>query len=69
MHFNFNPRSREGSDKTTWKNVLSEVLFQSALPRGERHQLEDYLLMSVIFQSALPRGERLKAYHFPPSMS
>ena len=32
----FNPRSREGSDTHSRVKVFSTVLFQSALPRGER---------------------------------
>ena len=32
----FNPRSREGSDKTVTFNVLATAPFQSTLPRGER---------------------------------
>ena len=33
---NFNPRSREGSDLKAVTRLLPSVLFQSALPRGER---------------------------------
>ena len=34
----FNPRSREGSDRRFFSHILLYVLFQSTLPRGERHQ-------------------------------
>ena len=35
---NFNPRSREGSDTACSLLLIFSRLFQSALPRGERHQ-------------------------------
>ena len=34
---NFNPRSREGSDVSDCRYCLNSGLFQSTLPRGERH--------------------------------
>ena len=34
---NFNPRSREGSDSVCTLCCLRNILFQSTLPRGERH--------------------------------
>ncbi len=34
------------------------ILFQSALPRGERHSTQPNLDWTLAFQSALPRGER-----------
>ena len=33
---NFNPRSREGSDRSEFFKMLTNKLFQSTLPRGER---------------------------------
>ena len=33
-------------------------MFQSTLPRGERHQIKSLLIMLNMFQSTLPRGER-----------
>ena len=38
---NFNPRSREGSDIKPDCKLVATVLFQSALPRGERHENTD----------------------------
>ena len=37
----FNPRSREGSDEHEYLFVAQEKLFQSTLPRRERHKLDD----------------------------
>src|SRR5690606_26307747 len=36
----------------------SHSLFQSALPRGERHEQHASYIQGWLFQSALPRGER-----------
>ena len=36
IFFNFNPRSREGSDGSFFDFMRLEVEFQSTLPRGER---------------------------------
>ena len=54
----FNPRSREGSDIPILQTCLCLILFQSALPRGERHLPSEHRHQSKKFQSALPRGER-----------
>ena len=54
----FNPRSREGSDKEI-QNGSTLVLFQSTLPRRERHYLKFELDTINEFQSTLPRRERL----------
>ena len=61
MPYNFNPRSREGSDSSTSHQTIHFNPFQSTLPRRER------LYGSIIhghcdinaFQSTLPRRERL----------
>ena len=54
---NFNPRSHGGSDyNDTTGNPAS--LFQSTLPRGERHTCYNYKSSINGFQSTLPRGER-----------
>ena len=50
------------ADKLTPK--LNYVVFQSALPRGERRYPRSMKGGSVIFQSTLPRGERR-----PPAMA
>ena len=39
---------------------LSRTLFQSTLPREERHVLDIYIYDMCIFQSTLPREERRK---------
>jgi len=56
---NFNPRSRKGSDLSLVSiQMVLCILFQSALPQGER---QPYLMLTVLgdrFQSALPQGER-----------
>ena len=55
---NFNPRSREGSDKLAAKYHNYFGLFQSTLPRGERHLDGAVAGLWYLFQSTLPRGER-----------
>ena len=40
---NFNPRSREGSDPDENISIITQVIFQSALPRGERRGIRDSL--------------------------
>src|SRR5436853_572909 len=54
----FNPRSREGSDRVLDDPRANATLFQSTLPRRERH--DDYVAAHpyVVFQSTLPRRER-----------
>ena len=54
----FNPRSREGSDRNSAICDNSDSLFQSTLPRGERPGLAWFLFPFRAFQSTLPRGER-----------
>ena len=58
ISLDFNPRSREGSDKNRIVPLVLAVVFQSALPRGERHSGCRIGEMLDLFQSALPRGER-----------
>ena len=55
---NFNPRSREGSDKGADVLSLPLFVFQSTLPRRERHAHSPSVDSSPIFQSTLPRRER-----------
>ena len=55
---NFNPRSREGSDDKVSIDVSNSLIFQSALPRGERPVADRMRAVDEKFQSALPRGER-----------
>ena len=55
---NFNPRSREGSDNIHCHLFVSSALFQSTLPRRERHNLVMISRGAVEFQSTLPRRER-----------
>ena len=54
----FNPRSREGSDRMSNIMFGNFFRFQSTLPRGERHSSRIRYLISLRFQSTLPRGER-----------
>ena len=55
----FNPRSREGSDRKPDEQRMQKWLFQSTLPRGERRNISFRILGYPVFQSTLPRGERL----------
>ena len=64
MH-DFNPRSREGSDSETREERVRRKIFQSTLPRGERHlQIVKADVLVFKFQSTLPRGERHAPRHF-----
>jgi len=38
--------------------AATQAMFQSTLPRGERHSLPHVLNLTLKFQSTLPRGER-----------
>ena len=58
LTYNFNPRSREGSDLLMSLQVSSLRVFQSTLPRGERHFYTAITGLNSTFQSTLPRGER-----------
>ena len=55
---NFNPRSHEGSDINRAMHIVHATVFQSTLPRGERHLQNMQQKKILIFQSTLPRGER-----------
>ena len=61
----FNSRSREGSDQRVRRPRLAHVLFQFALPRGERRQHNCDTTASSAFQFALPRGERHYRHWLP----
>ena len=56
----FNPRSHEGSDRNKMKHPPRQNLFQSTLPRRERHGKPLVCTYSGGFQSTLPRRERQK---------
>ena len=56
--WHFNPRSREGSDECGKLDLLSEIEFQSTLPRRERPHRSCEKLFAQRFQSTLPRRER-----------
>ena len=58
VKLNFNPRSRVGSDEYDWFFRYASEIFQSTLPRGERHAAANTKSPAKIFQSTLPRGER-----------
>ena len=69
----FNPRSHEGSDNKELHRARSIQLFQSTLPRRERHghiqRPGSYL---ILFQSTLPRRERheqLRRIYYPIAVS
>ena len=59
INFNFNPRSREGSDGAEHDMIVTAMQFQSTLPRGERLAESSVVSTRLAFQSTLPRGERL----------
>ena len=70
---NFNPRSREGSDKYAPFCNVFYFLFQSTLPRRERPYVAREVVDRRKFQSTLPRRERRdhrtysnKKLHFNP---
>ena len=58
IDIDFNPRSREGSDRKDSLSDNSLNIFQSTLPRGERLKSYQKIQNKKIFQSTLPRGER-----------
>ena len=55
---NFNPRSREGSDRCAHVRCRACKLFQSTLPRRERLDGSGNKITDAEFQSTLPRRER-----------
>ncbi len=57
MSFNPRPPAR-GSDFFTARLSPKMLLFQSTLPRGERHLADAEMEIENEFQSTLPRGER-----------
>ena len=57
----FNPRSHEGSDNIPAIALSVKSLFQSTLPRRERHSPSAISYSWKLFQSTLPRRERHKA--------
>ena len=56
--WNFNPRSRKGSDCKNGKVISFINIFQSTLPQGERLQRKTVPGVDWRFQSTLPQGER-----------
>ena len=62
---NFNPRSREGSDKFLCSELLQICISIRAPARGATDQGR-LLIRTSEFQSALPRGER---HQFSPKNS
>ena len=56
--FDFNPRSREGSDRLIRHPMRQQATFQSTLPRRERRQRQAEGIAEAKFQSTLPRRER-----------
>ena len=58
----FNPRSREGSDRTWPARLHALSQFQSTLPRRERHAAPVTDATRRAFQSTLPRRERRREY-------
>ena len=43
----FNPRSRKGSDLTSFRTIQRQTLFQSTLPQGERHSFRRPFLCAI----------------------
>ena len=62
---NFNPRSREGSDVEIKACDYAHAIFQSALPRGERHgaSVEYKPTMTTISIRAPARGATKSGKH------
>ena len=58
MWNDFNPRSRERSDPFMEIFDKTYPIFQSTLPRKERHPLAVLKIVGLLFQSTLPRKER-----------
>ena len=48
----------------TYNAIADVIIFQSTLPRGERHHRLCSMPNSLLFQSTLPRGERQRLYHY-----
>ena len=60
--WSFNPRAREGRDKSLGKRFLLMVRFQSTRPRGARPTSQSRLSGHDLFQSTRPRGARPSAF-------
>ena len=58
LPWNFNPRSREGSDEFDSVYEFFKKAFQSTLPRRERPVSKKRIQIKAKFQSTLPRRER-----------
>ena len=52
----FNPRSHEGSDSASFTFVFHHFLFQSTLPRGERHIWQDKKFKAANFNPRSHEG-------------
>ena len=63
--FDFNPRSREGSDGGKHQCLTLTSRFQSTLPRRERLLCVLSCPVALIFQSTLPRRERRQPGYKP----
>ena len=60
LHFvNFNPRSREGSDKYISSGGNASTISIHAPARGATRPVWNMTCIHSLFQSTLPRGERL----------
>ena len=59
---NFNPRSHEGSDIFQNLRFSSSILFQSTLPRRERHRLADMAVTLVKISIHAPTKGATKSY-------
>ena len=59
---NFNPRSHERSDDFCIMHNDCHFIFQSTLPREERHKPPYPITRHDTFQSTLPREERPRTY-------
>ncbi len=58
VHKHFNPRSREGSDRSEVKILTCQKISIHAPAKGATNCLHDTLYHYCIFQSTLPRRER-----------
>ena len=59
---NFNPRSREGSDGHSDVTLLTVPVFQSTLPRGERHLPQTRCPENVYFNPRSREGSDVVSY-------
>ena len=63
--FNFNPRSREGSDTKPFEYFLGHSRFQSTLPRRERRKLLETTRIVVNFNPRSREGSDGKHAYIP----